>query len=57
MYALCMHNLEYLVQNANKGTLAKRNCQRDLGVSWDISSERQEKSHLLLLVTGVLLIV
>lgn len=57
MYALCMHNLEYLVQNANEDTLAKRNCQRDLGVSWDISSERKEKSHLLLLVTGVLLIV
>lgn len=56
MYALCMHNLEYLVQNANEGTLAKRNCQRDLGVSWDISSKRQEKSRLLL-VMGVLLIV
>ena len=53
MYALCMHNLEYLVQNANEGMLAKRNCKRDLGVCWDILSKRQEKLHHFLLVMVV----
>lgn len=53
MYALCMHNLECVVQTANEGVLAKRNCERDLGICWDILSKRQEKSHHFLLVMVV----